>query len=141
MSEQPQPLLELHGVDKWFGGLRVIAELDIVVNEHEIVSVIGPNGAGKTTLFNVITGIYRPDAGEIRLDGKDLVGLAPHKITDLGIARTFQTLRDLGVEPDLVATSPIKIAFYIPQGDVERTVVALHEAFELSSVEAERAHD
>ena len=56
-------------------------------------------------------------------------------------ARTFQTLRDLGVEPDLVATSPIKIAFYIPQGDVERTVVALHEAFELSSVEAERAHD
>ena len=56
-------------------------------------------------------------------------------------ARTFRTLRDLGVEPDLVATSPIKIAFYIPQGDVERTVVALHEAFELSSVEAERAHD
>jgi ABC-type branched-subunit amino acid transport system ATPase component/ABC-type branched-subunit amino acid transport system permease subunit len=93
MNEQPQPLLELRGVDKWFGGLRVISELDIVVNEHEIVSVIGPNGAGKTTLFNVITGIYRPDAGEIRLDGKDLVGLAPHKITDLGIARTFQTLR------------------------------------------------
>jgi aspartate kinase len=56
-------------------------------------------------------------------------------------ARTFQTLRDLGVEPDLVATSPIKIAFYVPQRDVERTVVALHEAFELSSVEAERAHD
>jgi aspartate kinase len=56
-------------------------------------------------------------------------------------ARTFQTLRDLGVEPDLVATSPIKIAFYVPQEDVERTVVALHEAFELSSVDAERAHD
>jgi aspartate kinase len=56
-------------------------------------------------------------------------------------ARTFQTLRDLGVEPDLVATSPIKIAFYVPQEDVERTVVALHEAFELSSVGAERAHD
>jgi aspartate kinase len=56
-------------------------------------------------------------------------------------ARTFQTLRDLGVEPDLVATSPIKIAFYVPQGDVERTVVALHDAFELSSVDAERAHD
>jgi aspartate kinase len=56
-------------------------------------------------------------------------------------ARTFQTLRNLGVEPDLVATSPIKIAFYVPQGDVERIVVALHEVFELSSVEAERAHD
>ncbi|MGZ8691822.1 MAG: ABC transporter ATP-binding protein [Gaiellaceae bacterium] len=86
-------LLELKGVDKSFGGLRVIADLDLVVKEHEIVSVIGPNGAGKTTLFNLITGIYRPDAGEIKLDGRNLVGVAPHKITELGIARTFQTLR------------------------------------------------
>ena len=58
-------LLELQEVDKSFGGLRVIAELDLVVREHEIVSVIGPNGAGKTTLFNLITGIYRPDSGSI----------------------------------------------------------------------------
>jgi branched-chain amino acid transport system ATP-binding protein len=86
-------LLELKAVDKSFGGLRVIADLDLVVKEHEIVSVIGPNGAGKTTLFNLITGIYRPDSGEIRLDGRNLVGVAPHKITELGIARTFQTLR------------------------------------------------
>ena len=87
------PLLELRGLDKSFGGLRVIAELDLVVREHEIVSVIGPNGAGKTTLFNLITGLYRPDSGEIRLDGRNLVGLVPHRITDLGVARTFQTLR------------------------------------------------
>ena len=86
-------LLELRGVDKSFGGLRVIADLDLVVKEHEIVSVIGPNGAGKTTLFNLITGIYRPDSGEIQFEGKDLVGVAPHKITDRGVARTFQTLR------------------------------------------------
>ncbi|TML96860.1 MAG: ABC transporter ATP-binding protein [Actinobacteria bacterium] len=86
-------MLELRGLDKSFGGLRVIAELDLVVREHEIVSVIGPNGAGKTTLFNLITGLYRPDSGEIRLDGRNLVGLAPHRITDLGVARTFQTLR------------------------------------------------
>jgi branched-chain amino acid transport system ATP-binding protein len=86
-------LLELRGVDKSFGGLRVIADLDLVVKEHEIVSVIGPNGAGKTTLFNLITGIYRPDSGEIELEGKNLVGVAPHKITDRGVARTFQTLR------------------------------------------------
>jgi len=91
MSEKA--LLELRRVDKSFGGLRVIAELDLVVHEHEIVSVIGPNGAGKTTLFNLITGLYRPDEGEILLDGQNLVGLKPHKITDLGIARTFQTLR------------------------------------------------
>ena len=86
-------LLELRDVDKSFGGLRVIADLDLVVKEHEIVSVIGPNGAGKTTLFNLITGIYRPDSGEIQLDGRNIVGMAPHKITELGIARTFQTLR------------------------------------------------
>ena len=87
------PLLELDQVDKSFGGLRVIADLDLVVNEHEIVSVIGPNGAGKTTLFNLITGLYHPDSGEIRLEGRNLVGLQPHVITGLGIARTFQTLR------------------------------------------------
>jgi ABC-type branched-subunit amino acid transport system ATPase component len=86
-------LLELMDLDKSFGGLRVIADLDLVVKEHEIVSVIGPNGAGKTTLFNLITGIYRPDSGEIQLDGRNLVGMAPHKITELGVARTFQTLR------------------------------------------------
>ena len=86
-------LLELQGVGKSFGGLQVIADLDLVVNEREIVSVIGPNGAGKTTLFNLITGLYQPDAGRILLDGTDLVGLPAHKITKLGIARTFQTLR------------------------------------------------
>jgi len=92
-DEAKKPLLELEGVGKAFGGLHVIDDLDLVVNEHEVVSVIGPNGAGKTTLFNLITGLYRPDTGQIRLDGKDLVGLAPHKITRLGVARTFQTLR------------------------------------------------
>jgi branched-chain amino acid transport system ATP-binding protein len=88
-----QRLLELRGVDKAFGGLAVISGLDLVVNEGEIVSVIGPNGAGKTTLFNLITGVYRPDEGEILLDGKSLVGLEPHQVTNRGVARTFQTLR------------------------------------------------
>jgi ABC-type branched-subunit amino acid transport system ATPase component len=87
------PLLELRGVGKSFGGLRVLSEVDMVVNEGEIVSAIGPNGAGKTTLFNLITGIYRPDEGDIVLDGESIVGLSPHAITNRGIARTFQTLR------------------------------------------------
>src|SRR5207248_3854236 len=87
------PLIELEAVQKSFGGLTVIDQLDIVVREHEIVSVIGPNGAGKTTLFNLITGIYAPDGGDIRLDGRSIAGLRPHKITNLGVARTFQTLR------------------------------------------------
>jgi ABC-type branched-subunit amino acid transport system ATPase component len=88
-----QPLLELSGVSKSFGGLAVISDLELHVNEGEIVSVIGPNGAGKTTLFNLITGVYRPDDGDILLDGRSLVGLEPHKVTDRGVARTFQTLR------------------------------------------------
>jgi branched-chain amino acid transport system ATP-binding protein len=88
-----RPLLELRGVDKAFGGLAVVSGLDLHVDEGEIVSVIGPNGAGKTTVFNLITGIYRPDGGDILLDGDNLVGLPPHVITRRGIARTFQTLR------------------------------------------------
>ena len=86
-------LLELKGVSKAFGGLQVISELDLHVDEHEIVSVIGPNGAGKTTLFNLVTGVYAPDEGEILFDGESIVGLAPNKITRRGVARTFQTLR------------------------------------------------
>jgi branched-chain amino acid transport system ATP-binding protein len=87
------PLLELEGVSKAFGGLQVILNLDLAVGEGEIVSVIGPNGAGKTTVFNLITGVYRVDKGEIRLGGDNLVGLSPHRITQRGVARTFQTLR------------------------------------------------
>jgi branched-chain amino acid transport system ATP-binding protein len=86
-------LLELEEVSKAFGGLHVISELDVHVDENEIVSVIGPNGAGKTTLFNLITGVYRPDAGDIRFEGRSIVGLPPYRITHRGIARTFQNLR------------------------------------------------
>jgi branched-chain amino acid transport system ATP-binding protein len=86
-------LLELRSVSLAFGGLRVIRELDLVVEEGEIVSMIGPNGAGKTTVFNLITGLYEPDGGDILLDGGSLCGVARHKRTKLGVARTFQTLR------------------------------------------------
>jgi branched-chain amino acid transport system ATP-binding protein len=86
-------LLELRGVTMAFGGLTVLDDLDLHVDEGEIVSVIGPNGAGKTTLFNLITGVYEPIAGEIEFGGSSIVGLDPHKITRRGIARTFQTLR------------------------------------------------
>ena len=86
-------LLELTGVSKAFGGLQVISDLDLHVNEHEIISVIGPNGAGKTTLFNLVTGVYAPEEGEILFEGESLLGLPPNRITRRGVARTFQTLR------------------------------------------------
>jgi ABC-type branched-subunit amino acid transport system ATPase component len=86
-------LLELDKLSLDFGGLRALSELDLAVGEGEIVSVIGPNGAGKTTVFNVITGIYEPTAGAVRFAGKSLAGLKPHQVTQLGVARTFQSLR------------------------------------------------
>ena len=102
------PLLELKGVSKAFGGLNVIVDLDLVVSEGEIVSLIGPNGAGKTTVFNLITGVYRPDSGEISLSGESLLGLSPHRITRRGVARTFQTLRlflNLTVKENVMAAA------------------------------------
>ncbi len=86
-------VLELRNVSMAFGGLTVVDGLDLHVERGEIVSVIGPNGAGKTTLFNLITGVYRPTAGDILFEGSSIVGLEPHAITRRGIARTFQTLR------------------------------------------------
>jgi ABC-type branched-subunit amino acid transport system ATPase component len=87
------PLLELNQLTLDFGGLRALSELDLTVDKGEIVSVIGPNGAGKSTVFNVITGLYEPTAGEVRFGGRSLTGLKPHQVTQLGVARTFQSLR------------------------------------------------
>lgn len=87
------PLLELHHVSKHFGGLQVVNDLSFSVEPGEILSLIGPNGAGKTTILNLITGLYRPDSGEIRFGGSPIVGLEMHQITRGGIARTFQSLR------------------------------------------------
>jgi branched-chain amino acid transport system ATP-binding protein len=103
-----EKLLDLRGVSLAFGGLKVVSDLDLHVDEGEVVSVIGPNGAGKTTLFNLITGIYRPDSGAIMLGDRPLVGLQPHQITRLGIARTFQTLRlflNLSVRDNVMAAA------------------------------------
>jgi ABC-type branched-subunit amino acid transport system ATPase component len=102
------PLLELNGVSLSFGGLRVVDQLDLHVDEGEIVSVIGPNGAGKTTLFNLITGIYRPQAGDILFEGESIVGLEPHEISRRGISRTFQTLRlflNMSVKENVMAAA------------------------------------
>ncbi len=86
-------VLELRGLTKRFGGLLVVDGLDLVVREGEIVSLIGPNGAGKTTVFNLISGIFPPDDGDILLEGSSIVRLAGHEIAARGVARTFQTLR------------------------------------------------
>ncbi len=86
-------LLETEKVTMRFGGLTAVSGLDVRIEPGEIVGLIGPNGAGKTTAFNVITGMNRPTAGRVRLDGKDVTGLARHEICRRGVARTFQNIR------------------------------------------------
>lgn len=100
------PVLELTDVVKRFGGLTSIDHLSLSVSSGEVLSVIGPNGAGKTTLFNLITGVYRPDEGDVRVNGSSVVGLTPDKVAGRGVARTFQNVRlflNLSVRENLEA--------------------------------------
>ena len=86
-------LLEIQDLKVTFGGLDALSGLNFHVDEGEIVSVIGPNGAGKTTFFNTISGLVEPAEGDILFEGESVLGLDPHQVTDLGIARTFQNVR------------------------------------------------
>ena len=89
-------LLDVHEIGISFGGLRVLSGITFHIKEHEILGVIGPNGAGKTTLFNLITGIYKPTAGNIQFEGETISGLTSDLITKKGINRTFQNVRLFG---------------------------------------------
>jgi ABC-type branched-subunit amino acid transport system ATPase component len=86
-------LLDAHGLDKNFDGVKALADFSCSLQHGEILGLIGPNGAGKTTLFNVVSGFILPDGGNIVLKGKDITGTPPHWIANLGLSRTFQNLR------------------------------------------------
>lgn len=87
------PILQSLQISKQFGGLTAVSQIDFSLEPGMIASVIGPNGAGKTTFFNLITGIYKPTSGSLLFKGKDITGFRPHRLTYLGIARTFQNIR------------------------------------------------
>jgi branched-chain amino acid transport system ATP-binding protein len=87
------PLLEVRDLTVRFGGLTAVSGLDFEVERGALVALIGPNGAGKTTAFNVITGVYPPSEGSLRLDGREIGGASPHRICAAGVARTFQNIR------------------------------------------------
>ncbi|MBO5917898.1 MAG: ABC transporter ATP-binding protein [Oscillospiraceae bacterium] len=89
-------LLEVRDLGISFGGLRAVDEVNIQIEKGALVGLIGPNGAGKTTVFNMLTGVYRPTDGAIRLDGENVVGKKPYEINKMGIARTFQNIRLFG---------------------------------------------
>ena len=86
-------LLEVKHMSHRFGGLQAVDDYNLSVDTGQIAGLIGPNGAGKTTIFNLITGIYRPDEGQVLLGGRSIVGLAPHRIAAMGLGRTFQEMR------------------------------------------------
>jgi branched-chain amino acid transport system ATP-binding protein len=86
-------ILEAQEVRKEFGGLIAVNDVDFAIPRKTIVSLIGPNGAGKTTFFNILTGVYKPTRGAVFFDGEPIAGLPPHKVTALGMARTFQNIR------------------------------------------------
>jgi branched-chain amino acid transport system ATP-binding protein len=89
-------ILEVAGIGIAFGGLQALDDVSFKVEEGEIFAVIGPNGAGKTTLFNIVSGLYRPGGGAIRLLGQDVTGLEPHLLAAKGLSRTFQNLQLFG---------------------------------------------
>lgn len=110
-------LMEIKKLNKSFGGLSAVLDFDIHLEPNELVGLIGPNGAGKTTVFNLITGVYQPDAGSIIFSGQNIAGLSPHTICARGIARTFQNIRLFN---DLTVLDNVKIAAHknVPYGFV-----------------------
>ncbi len=140
--------LEVDGLSLRFGGLTVLDGVSFRVEPGELFALIGPNGAGKTSVFNCVSGIYRPNAGEIRFEGRSLRGLKPHAIARAGLARTFQhgeLFRDMSVVDNLLAgrharfsTGPLAEALFLPSA--RRQEVEHREAVEriIEFVELER---
>lgn len=115
-------LLEVERVTRSFGGVRAVSEVSFAVDEGEVVGVMGPNGSGKTTLFNLIAGALAPQAGSIRLEGRDITGWAPHRVCAAGLARTFQLVRPF---PGLSALDNVRVGRLYGRGrDHHRSAAA-----------------
>jgi branched-chain amino acid transport system ATP-binding protein len=102
------PVLGIDGLSKHFGGVTAVQDFSLDLTQGEVVGLIGPNGAGKTTIFNLLTGVYRPDAGQIHLEGRTITGYSPDRIAQLGVSRTFQNIRLFKL---LSAQDNIKVGF------------------------------
>jgi branched-chain amino acid transport system ATP-binding protein len=138
------PILEGQGVNKHFGGLAAVSNVDFHVDQGEIVGMIGPNGAGKTTLFNLISAAFPISSGEIRFKGQKLNGLKPHQICKLGVARTFQETKVFANMPAL--QNVLVGAFFgssnrVPRADAAREASQALEFVGLSAMSATPAKD
>ena len=103
-------LLEINHILKTFGGLTALSDVTLSMEKGEVLGLIGPNGSGKTTLFNVVSGFYRPDKGQVIFNGQDITGLKPHIISRLGLVRTFQIPKPL---PELTVLENIRVAAFM----------------------------
>lgn len=135
MKETPQELLTVKGLSISFGGLRAVSDFHLRLQTGELLGLIGPNGAGKTTIFNLLTGFYRPQEGEVFWEQRPITGLSPHIINRLGIARTFQNIR---LFRDLTVLDNVKIAYqyqadYSWRDAVFRTVTYQRKEKEVTS--------
>src|ERR1041384_5667018 len=110
MAAATQHLLELNRCTIRFGGLTAVSELSMNIGDGQLIGLIGPNGAGKTTVFNLITGVYQPTSGDIRLAGESLTGRKPFQITKRGVARTFQNIR---LFASLSVLENVRVAFHL----------------------------
>ena len=108
-SHNGRYVLETMGLSKHFEGLKAVEDVSLQVREGELHAIIGPNGAGKTTLFNLITGLYEPTRGDIRIDGQSIVKLKPYEVTQRGVARTFQNIRLFN---NLTVLDNVRIAYH-----------------------------
>jgi branched-chain amino acid transport system ATP-binding protein len=131
------PLLEVNGLTKRFGGLTANADIAFDVNKGEIVGIIGPNGAGKSTLFDLITGFQLPDAGHVLLDGNEITGLRPDRISRLGIARTFQKLKPF---PDLTVAENVMVGALACTSDMKAARARAVESLSLVNLLEKRNH-
>jgi ABC-type branched-subunit amino acid transport system ATPase component len=115
-------------ITKRFGGLLALSNVDFEVRRGDIVGLIGPNGSGKTTLFNIISGLFKPDSGQIMFDDEPISGMPPYKIAQKGIGRTFQIVRPL---LDLSLLQNVAIAVMYGREDIDAPKAALDRAGEL----------
>lgn len=113
VQTESTPVLEVRGLTQQFGGLRAVSEFNVKLMPGELSGLIGPNGAGKTTVFNLVSGFYQPTEGQIFIDGNPTAGLKPHKVTALGVARTFQNIR---LWNDMTVLDNIRVAQHYQLG-------------------------
>ena len=130
------PILEVDRVTKRFGGVAAVARVSLALEPGRIYGLIGPNGSGKTTLFNCITGVERPDDGQIRLRGQRIDGLAPHRIFHLGLGRTFQVIR---VFPELTALENLLVVTTTPFAQARERALELLRFVKLEGLAGEFA--